>query len=234
MGLHVRFQYPTGSALGYSIERLSDGLFYDYGDSTFKLNPVTWIRALIEGTGIFVGRYSDTLTPTPSNQFTDGEYCISIHDTANNNTIVGQLSDVMHAGDDAPVFPGIGSGVDPLTLAVPGSYPPGSAGYELAQIRARVDSVSGPSGTVAASPAPSRTSFKANESLGLSDDVYKDQFLVFTRHSSFTQGSGQFGRPHVILSHTGDPPTFVFSAPGFPRVPEAGDSWEIIGIKVSN
>ena len=30
MALRIQFQYPTGSRLGYSIERLSDGSFYDF------------------------------------------------------------------------------------------------------------------------------------------------------------------------------------------------------------
>ena len=35
MALRIRFQYQTGSVLGYSIERLSDGSLYDFSTSTF-------------------------------------------------------------------------------------------------------------------------------------------------------------------------------------------------------
>jgi len=32
MALRIRFQYPTGGSLGYSIERLADGLFFDFDE----------------------------------------------------------------------------------------------------------------------------------------------------------------------------------------------------------
>ena len=51
MPLRIRFQYPTGSSLGYSIERLSDGTFFDFADSTFKATPATLIASLPEDTG---------------------------------------------------------------------------------------------------------------------------------------------------------------------------------------
>ena len=50
MALRIRFQYQTGSALGYSIERLSDGSFFDFSNSTFSTTPTTLIAALPEDT----------------------------------------------------------------------------------------------------------------------------------------------------------------------------------------
>src|SRR5437764_489577 len=121
MALRIRFQYATGSKLGYSIERLSDGTFFDFADSTFKAAPGTPTAGLPEDTGIFAGRYKLTLTPTPQAQFSDGDYTITIHDQSASNAVVAELSSTMHAGDDAPVFTGSsGGGVDPWSVALPG------------------------------------------------------------------------------------------------------------------
>ena len=55
MALRIRFQYPTGSALGYSIERLSDGLMFDFANSTFASSPTTLISSLPDGLDTVVG-----------------------------------------------------------------------------------------------------------------------------------------------------------------------------------
>ena len=74
MALRIRFQCQTGLSLGYSIERLADGLFFDFNNSTFVVNPTRLIAVLPEDTGSFIGRYKTTLTPTPLAQFMDGDY----------------------------------------------------------------------------------------------------------------------------------------------------------------
>src|SRR6516162_4467321 len=101
MPLRIRFQYPTGSSLGYSIERLVDGTFFDFNSSAFTATPSVPITALPEDQGNFLGRYKVTLTSTPAAQFTDGDYAVTIHNTASGNIVVGELAVVMHAGDDA-------------------------------------------------------------------------------------------------------------------------------------
>lgn len=105
MAMRVRFFYPTNNHLGISIERLSDGLFYDFADSTFKATPGTPILALLEDSGIYAGRYKLTLTPTPPAVFTDGDYCITIHHTAEGNTVLAEAAAVMLDGDDATPAP---------------------------------------------------------------------------------------------------------------------------------
>src|SRR5262249_45918046 len=129
----IRYQYPSGSTLGYSIERLGDGTFFDFNDSTFKATPATLVAPLPEDTGGFVGRYKVTLSSIPTAQFTDGSYVVTIHNRAASNAVVGELVVVMHAGDDAPVFPGAGGGTDPWATPLPGSYPAGTAGALLGQ-----------------------------------------------------------------------------------------------------
>ena len=131
MAMRIRFQYPTGSTLGYSVERLSDGTFLDFADSTFKATPGTPIASLPEDTGNFAGRYKVTLSPTPAAQFTDGHYAVTVHDQKSSNAVVAELAAVLRNGDDLPAVPT--PAVDPWSLAIPGSYASGTAGAILGQ-----------------------------------------------------------------------------------------------------
>ena len=129
MALRIRFQYPTGSQLGYSVERLADGLFLDNADGTFKATPTTLIASLPEDSGNFLGRYKVTLSSTPVAQFTDGHYAITVHDGKNSNAVVAELAATFHNGDDQPAPAAVA--VDPWSVLVPGAYPAGSAGAIL-------------------------------------------------------------------------------------------------------
>ena len=153
MALRVRYSYPTGSQLGYSIERLSDGLFFDFADKTFKATPTTTVAALPEDASDFLGRYKVTLSPTPVAQFTDGSYTVTIHDQQTANSVVAELAVALHGGDDAPTFAtgSTASGGDPWAMVLPGSYPAGTAGAILGQnLDARVSSRSTFAGGVVA------------------------------------------------------------------------------------
>jgi hypothetical protein len=136
MGLRIRFQYQTGSSLGFSIERLSDGLYYDFTASgptagTFTINPISALNSLPEDTGNFVGRYKALYTQTPVSEFTDGGYCITIHNVAVSNLVVAEMEIDMRNGDDAPLFATQLGAADPWSAQLPGSYPAGSAGAIL-------------------------------------------------------------------------------------------------------
>lgn len=100
MSLRVRFTFDSGASLGWSIERLADGLLFDFMTSSFVPTPGTPLRDLVAGTGNHVGLYQDTLTPTPTSQFTDGAYVIYIHDHGASNQVIATLTDVMVGGDD--------------------------------------------------------------------------------------------------------------------------------------
>ncbi len=156
MSLRIRFQYPTGSKLGYSIERLSDGSLYDFSTSTFVATPATPISVLPEDIGNFIGRYKLTLTPTPASQFIDGDYVVTVHDQAAANAVVAELAATMHAGDDATVIPQPGSAVvDPWSVSLPGTYASGSAGAILgtnldAKVSTRSTYAGGPVASVTA------------------------------------------------------------------------------------
>ncbi|MDB5350783.1 MAG: hypothetical protein JWN86_2030 [Planctomycetota bacterium] len=135
MALRLRFQYAAGASLGYSIERLSDGLLYNFAPSgstagTFTAAPTTVVAPLPADTGSFVGRYKVNLTSTPAAQFVDGDYCITIHNVASGNAVIAELDVVMHNGDDATVIPS-GASADPWNQSLPGSYAAGTAGFAL-------------------------------------------------------------------------------------------------------
>lgn len=131
MALRIRFQYATGSLLGYSIERLTDGTFLDFNDFTFKPSPTTLVMAIPEDSGSFTGRYKTVLTTTPVSQFTNGDYVVTMHNLASNNAVVGELACVMYNGNDATVIPGGSGGADPWATVLPGGYLAGTAGSIL-------------------------------------------------------------------------------------------------------
>lgn len=105
MALRIRFQYPTGSNLGYSIERLTDYTYYDFTTAHFVVAPVVRIAPLPEDTGDFVGRYTTALTTTPANVFTDGDYVITVHDRGAGNAVVAELASTFFQGNDSTVLP---------------------------------------------------------------------------------------------------------------------------------
>ena len=132
MSMRIRFQYVSGYTLGFSIERLADGWLYDFATTgatatTFTASPTTLVAAIPEDTGSYIGRYKATLTNTPVSRFSDGDYCVTIHNMTSNNLVVAELGVVMHSGDDATVIPSA-SGVDPWAQSLPGSYVLGTAG----------------------------------------------------------------------------------------------------------
>jgi hypothetical protein len=130
MALRIRFQGPTGSTYGFSIERLVDGLLYDFSTSAFSSNPTTLVLSLPENTPNFPGQYRITLSPTLVTQFTDGDYAVTILDQVV-NVVVAQLGVVMHLGDDATQIPG--GPVASVTAAVTVGTNTDKAGYSLTQ-----------------------------------------------------------------------------------------------------
>jgi hypothetical protein len=100
--LRIRFQYQTGMSLGYSIERLADGLYFDFADSTFRAAPATIIAPLPEDAAPFAGRYKANL-PSPAGQFADGDYTVTVHHLVEDKLVLAELSTTMLAGDDASI-----------------------------------------------------------------------------------------------------------------------------------
>jgi len=159
MALRVRFQFQTASTLGYSIERLSDGLFWDFAaqgvgtGQTFVASPGIPIANLPEDSGNFAGRYKVTLATTPQAQFSDGDYCVTVHNSASANAVVGELISTMHGGDDAPFFSGGGSASDPWATVASG-YTAGTFGAILTlNLDAKVSAVKAKTDNLPANPA---------------------------------------------------------------------------------
>ena len=168
MALRIRFAYTSGAALGYSIERLADGLFYDFSTSTFVATPATLINTLPALAGNFTGLYSTTIAATPQAQFANGEYAVNIHNTGSANAIVGVIGATMYNGDSAPVFPS-GAGVDPWSTALPGAYAAGTAGAILGTyLDARISSRSIYAGGAVASVTSPVTVGTVNDKAGYS------------------------------------------------------------------
>lgn len=172
MSLRVRFQSAQGALLGYSIERLSDGLNYDFADGTFKNSaPTTPVATLTAGTGNRAGIYSATLSPTPQAQFANGDYAVYIHNTAASNDVISVIGAVMYNGDDATYFAtGTGGGgADPWAAILPGAYPNGSAGAILgANLDAKVSTRSTFDGGVVAGVTAPVTVGSNNDKSGYS------------------------------------------------------------------
>lgn len=101
MALKIRTAYTTGSSLKYSVERMSDATYFDFSDSTFKSSPTTLLASLTEGSGSLVGRYSATISSTPTGQWSDGDYTLSIHDASASNAVLAVGAFVMRDGSDA-------------------------------------------------------------------------------------------------------------------------------------
>jgi hypothetical protein len=131
VALRIRFLGSTGSTLGFSIERLSDGSLFDFSTSQFTSGtPTTALQSLPENTPSFPGQYKATLSSTPVAQFTNGDYAITVVDQMA-NFCVGVLHAVMSGGDDSTVIPGgpVASVVAPVTVGTNND----KAGYALSQ-----------------------------------------------------------------------------------------------------
>jgi hypothetical protein len=108
MSLRIRFCYPTGQSLAYSVERLADGLTFDFANHGFDATPTTRSAPLVEGSAqaSSLGLYSATLA-SPSTSFADGDYCVYVHDAAFAGQVVAALASTIYEGDDATLFPHI-------------------------------------------------------------------------------------------------------------------------------
>ena len=129
MALRIRYASTPGATLGYSIERLADGLYYDFNNAVFTATPTTLMNSLTAATGLLGGLYRDTIASTPQSVFSNGEYAVNIHNIGATSAVIGVLGATMFGGDSAPVF--AAPAVDPWTALLPGSYLSGTAGAIL-------------------------------------------------------------------------------------------------------
>ena len=89
MPIRIRYQYPTGSKLGYSIERLERrDASIDFGTADVRRDQPGDAdqRRSRRTPGASLGRFKATLASTPAAQFTDGDYAVTIHNTGHEAT----------------------------------------------------------------------------------------------------------------------------------------------------
>lgn len=152
MALRIRCSTSPGMTLNYSIERLFDGTFFDFATTgttaqTFTATPTTMLSSLPASNGAssiypsgdqanLNGDYAYTL-PTasmPAAQFTNGSYCVRIHNANSSNQVIDDMNVILFSQDDEPVFPA--GSTDPWATDVPGTYASGTAGYKLGNLAA--------------------------------------------------------------------------------------------------
>lgn len=144
MALRIRSSASPGMTLYYSIERLYDNTFWDFATTgttaqTFTATPTTMLSRLPASNGSssiypsgvqanLNGGYAYVLATSamPAAQFTDGRYCIRIHNANASNQEIEDFSVVLFNQDDEPVFPA--GSTDPWTTSLPGTYAAGEAG----------------------------------------------------------------------------------------------------------
>ena len=104
-----------------------------------------------------------TLSSTPASQFTDGDYVVTIHNTASANAVVGELAWRCTTGAMTHrCSPRRRAAADPWATALPGSYPAGTAGAILgtnldAKVSSRSTYAGGPVASVTAPVTVGRT-----------------------------------------------------------------------------
>ena len=100
--LRIRFVATTGRSLACRVERLRDGWLYDFATSglIFTTSPTQPFGVIPEVTS---GLYATKIWPTPSSIFTDGNYSVTLHDSALNYQAIGIASATMASGDDEPL-----------------------------------------------------------------------------------------------------------------------------------
>ena len=209
MALRIRYAYSSGATLGYSIERLADGLFYDFSSGTFTATPATQINPFTALSGNFSGLYRDTIASTPQAQFANGEYAVNLHNLGAANVVVGVISATMYNGDSAPVFPS-GAGGDPWSTSLPGSYAAGTAGAIL--------------GTYLDAKISSRSTFAGGTVAGVSSPVTvgtvndKAGYSLATAQTFSTSGSvGSIVAP-VTVGTNNDKAGYVLSPAGLDTI----------------
>lgn len=120
-----RFPFDQNATVGVSIERASDGLFFDFSTNTFVslTGAVHPIQQMLSQPSPFLNQFIDNLPTIPtvgtvpaSFQFPNGLYHSTYHNISQFNEVIGGEWKVIYNGDDQPYFP-----VFPTTFEISGS-----------------------------------------------------------------------------------------------------------------
>lgn len=106
--MEINYPYSvTGTSLGVSVKRKTDGKYFDFVSSGFMTAPTSGIATLVEGTGSYLYLYSRTIV-TPSSVWSNDDYNLFIHlRTANDRTIGNGLVTITN-GSDSTIVPDTG------------------------------------------------------------------------------------------------------------------------------
>lgn len=101
VGLRIRFVSDPGRSLVCRIERLADGLLFDFDPATlnFSASPAQPFAPVSEES---LGLYQKNLFSDAWGIFPDGNYCVTLHDTSAGNLAIGISEATMRGGDDGP------------------------------------------------------------------------------------------------------------------------------------
>lgn len=101
VGLRIRFVSDPGRSLVCRIERLADGLIFDFDPAAlnFEEAPGQPFTPIAETSP---GLYQKNLFSVPPGVFPDGNYCVTLHDAKAGNVAIGISEATMHGGDDGP------------------------------------------------------------------------------------------------------------------------------------
>lgn len=186
MSANVFFEFATGYTLNLDVQQISSGLFYDFANGVFSATPATQLASLPEGSGTALGQYSYQFASTPPATWSNGSYLVRVHDQNRANQVIGLAELVMANGSDQPYYGAGGSGTDPLTEAVPGSFAAGTAGAVLGAIPGELSSISAQIAalTPATGPAPTAINLVTPPSQVLSQPLGTDRTYQITLYDS--------------------------------------------------
>ncbi|MEO6808425.1 MAG: hypothetical protein ABI353_04875 [Isosphaeraceae bacterium] len=101
VGLRIRFVSDPGRSLVCRIERLADGLIFDFDPAALNFGETPG-QPFAPVTEESLGLYQKNLFSAPWGVFPDGNYCVTLHDTSAGNLAIGISEATMRGGDDSP------------------------------------------------------------------------------------------------------------------------------------
>jgi hypothetical protein len=82
MSVKFRITAEPGRQYSWSCERLIDHARFDFATGTFQPPPAVPaepMRAAVEESGFFLGRYRGEYGPTPGEAWWEGDYAVTVH-----------------------------------------------------------------------------------------------------------------------------------------------------------
>lgn len=176
--LRLRTIAPTGTRVGYTLRRWSDGAPYTPASNAFGGSAPVTPAPIAEEAVPFLGRFSATLPDSATSGWADGIYEVTFHD-AKGVAIDGYLVEMI-SGDDTPMRD------RPQVAPLPAVPTLVNGGFATPVLPAKTNSSNPPDGWIATGPI----GLAANRSPGTEgNDLAPDegQFLVLPGGSTLSQ-----------------------------------------------